>query len=361
LPQHPDGQLVGHPASTADPSRKHATPNRPAAPPNCLFALLAHERRRTLIGLGWLARAFRGHSRFAAVLILAVVAAFLFPALAAGQTPAPTDGLLDGLVHDYETYSASWLERIAPLAQRTFAILAALEFAVSGIWWALGRDSLDEIGASLLKKFILLSFLFSLIYLFPLWVPFVTRGFQTAGQTAAGVNTLNPSQLLDIGLTIASNMLLSFGSLGFLANPTGNIVASITGFFVVLAYTVIAARICLTLIESYIVLTGGLLFLGFAGFRLTATFAENYILYAFYVGTKIYLLYLLIGVGTAMSQRWASLPFTSSTLVFPPSLTPHFHVMAGAVIFALLAWKLPSSVAARLTQGASFRLQDALR
>jgi type IV secretion system protein TrbL len=306
-------------------------------------------------------RAHRRHSRFVVIFCVALFAALFFPALAASQAPGPTDGLLDSLVHDYETSSASWLERIAPLAQRTFAILAALEFAVSGLWWALGRDSLDEIGASLLRKFFLLSFLYSLIYLFPLWVPFVTRGFQTAGQTAAGINTVNPSQLLDLGLTIASHMLLSFGSLGFLANPTGNIVASITAFFVVLAYTVIAARICLTLIESYIVLTGGLLFLGFAGFRLTATFAENYILYAFHVGTKIYLLYLLVGIGTAMSQRWAGLSFTPSTEVFPPSLTPHFHVMAGALIFALLAWKLPSSVAARLTQGATFRLQDALR
>jgi type IV secretion system protein TrbL len=299
-------------------------------------------------------------SRAALLLVFALVGALVFPHAASGQA-ASTDGLLDGLVHDYETYSESWLSRVVPLAQRTFAILAALEFAVSGLWWALGRDSIDEIGASLLRKFIVLSFLYALIYLFPVWVPFLMRGFQTAGQTAAAVNTVNPSQLLDVGLTIASNMLLSFGSLGFLANPAGNIVASITAFFVVLAYTVIAARICLTLVESYVVLTGGLLFLGFAGFRLTATFAENFVLYAFYVGTKIYLLYLLVGVGTAMSQRWASLPFTSSTDVFPPSLTPHFHVMAGAVIFALLAWKLPGSVAGRITQGASFRLQDALR
>jgi type IV secretory pathway TrbL component len=81
------------------------------------------------------------------------------------------------LVRDYQTAAGSWLERIVPVAERTFALLATLELAVSGLWWALGREGLDAAFAALLRKFVLLSFLFSLIYLFPLWVPAITRGF----------------------------------------------------------------------------------------------------------------------------------------------------------------------------------------
>jgi len=276
-------------------------------------------------------------------------------------------GVIDGLVRDYQSAAGSWLERIVPMAERTFALLATLELAVSGLWWALGRDGLDAALAALLRKFVLLSFLFSLIYLFPLWVPAITRGFEAAGQSASGTGAVNPAQVLDLGITIASNLLLSFGAVGFLADPTGNLVAAATALLVVLAYAAIAAQICMTLVETYIVLTGGVLFLGFAGFRGTAPFAEGYLLYAFQTGIRVYLLYLLVGVGTALSREWAALPLGpgggggGGGAGAVPSLAPHFQLLAGALVFALLVWRVPGAVAARLTQGAGFRLGEALR
>jgi type IV secretion system protein TrbL len=302
----------------------------------------------------------RGLRRLGLVPPLLVAAALLAPAVAGAQASA-AEGVLDGIVRSYQAISSSWLERIAPLAERTFAILAALEFAVSGLWWALGREALDAVLAALLKKFVLLSFLYSLLYLFPFWVPAIFHGFEAAGQAASGTTAVNPSQVLDLGLTIASNMLLSFGSIGFLANPSGNIIASLTALFVVIAFSFIAAQIVLTLVESYVVLTGGCIFLGFAAFRATVGFAENYILYAFRTGTKLYLLYLLVGVGSGLARQWAALQFVPDTTVFSPSLAPHFQVLAGSVIFCVLVWTIPGGVASRLTQGTTFRLQDALR
>jgi hypothetical protein len=96
--------------------------------------------------------------------------------------------------------------------------------------------------AALLKKFVRLSFLYSLLYLFPFWVPAIFRGFEAAGQAASGSTAVNPSQVLDLGLTIASNILLSFGSIGFLANPAGNLIASFTALAVVIAFSLIAAQ-----------------------------------------------------------------------------------------------------------------------
>ncbi|HVT60362.1 MAG TPA: P-type conjugative transfer protein TrbL [Thermoanaerobaculia bacterium] len=278
----------------------------------------------------------------------------------AGAAPGGGDQILDGLVREYAGSAADWLQTVIPLAQRTFAILAALELAISGLLWALGREGIDAAFSTLLRKFIVLSFLFSLLHLFPLWVPAISRGFESAGQAASGSAAVNPSQVLDVGVTIASNMLLGLDGAGFLTNPAGNLVGSLAALLVLLAYAAIAAQICLTLIENYIVLTGGALFLGFAGFRGTVPFAENYLLYAFQVGTRIFLLYLLVGVGLGLSRQWVQLTLGTSGQLFP-SLTPQLHVLAGALIFCLLVWRIPGAVASRLTQGASFRLQDALR
>jgi type IV secretion system protein TrbL len=298
-----------------------------------------------------LARALR-----VAVLLVAI----LFLAAAAIAQPPPP-GVLDGLVASYQTISASWLGRVVPLAQRLFALLATLEFAVSGLWWAIGRDALDRVLAAVLKKFMLLSLLYALLALFPSWIPELVRGFESAGQIASGSGTINPSQLLDDGITIASNILLSFGSIGYLANPSGTLVAALTALAVLVAFALIAAQIVLTLVETSIVLSGGVLFLGFAAFRTTAGLAEGYLLYAVQTGTKLYLLYLLVGVGSGLARQWAALSFAPDTSVISPSLAPHFQVFAGSLILCLLVWKIPSTVAARLTQGAALRLPEVLR
>jgi type IV secretion system protein TrbL len=300
----------------------------------------------------------RRRSLFAAGAVLALL--LVCPAAAAAQ-PRPDTGILDGLVRGYQDISVSWLERIQPIAQRTFALLATLELAVSGLLWALERTSLDAIAASLFRKVFVLAFLFSLLTLFPLWIPEITAGFDAAGQAASATSAVNPSQVLALGNTIAARMLLSFGNLGFLVNPVGVLLASLTALFVVLAFGLIAAQLCLTLVETYVVLTGGALFLGFAGFRVTAPLTEGYLAYAFQVGAKIYLLYLLIGVGTGIGQQWAILDFAPGFDFAPPSLASHFEVMCGSIIFCLLVWYIPRTISARLVHGLSFRLAEALR
>ena len=101
-----------------------------------------------------------GRVRRGAVVLAA--AGLLAAVTAAAQGPAP-DSVLDGVVRTYEQAAVSWLANVIPLAMRTFALLATLELAVSGLWWAVGREGLDAVAAGLLKKFIVLAFAFSLL------------------------------------------------------------------------------------------------------------------------------------------------------------------------------------------------------
>lgn len=275
-------------------------------------------------------------------------------------TPPPT-GILDGLVDGYQSISGHWLEQILPMARQIFAILGVLEIALSGLLWALQRTTLDQVAAEFVKKSALLSFYFALLIAFPAWIPQIPLGFERAGQVASGTGSLSPSALVDTGITIGNNMMLSFGSLGFLANPSGNILASLTALLVIVSYTAIAAQLTITLVESFVVISAGAITLGFSAFRGTVILAENYINYAVRIGLKIFLLYMLTGVGLALSRQWAHLSFTPDTLVFPPSLAPHFQVMAGAAIFALLTWTIPNSAAAALAGAATVRLHELLR
>jgi P-type conjugative transfer protein TrbL len=80
----------------------------------------------------------------------------------------------------------------------------------------------------------------------------------------------------------------------------GNLVAAITALLSFIAFVVIAGQLALTLIEMYVIIGGGVLLLGFAGSRWTIPFAERYLSSAVAVGIKLFVLYLIIGVGTAL-------------------------------------------------------------
>jgi type IV secretion system protein TrbL len=293
---------------------------------------------------------------------LAVAALLLTASSAVAQMPpGAADGILDGVVHTYSSASIAWLATVLPIAQRLFAILATLELAVSGLFWAVSRETLDAVAAALLRKFIVLSFLFTLLFEFPLWIPAITRSFEAAGQAASGTTAVNPSLLLDDGIAIGAHMLSAVDDAGLLIHPAGAFVAEATALIVILAYALLAVQLCLTLCEVSFVLTGGALFLGFAGFRATAPLAEGYLLFSFQTGIKVYLLYLLTGVGATLSAQWAALDFQLFPGAgVPPSLTAQFAVMTGALVLCLLAWRT-GGIAARLVHSASFHLREALR
>jgi type IV secretion system protein TrbL len=290
----------------------------------------------------------------ALVLLVLLVAAG--PLLA--QAPAPQP-VLDGIATHYRDAARAWRPRLVPVAQQLFMVLASLEFAVSGAIWALRRDSLDDLAAKFLLKFTLVAFLLALITGFTTWFPPIVNGFAAAGERAIGASaTVSPSGIIDIGRQTALTVLNTLDVGVLLKNPAMAVFGAIAALIVALAYVVIAAQLVLVLIESYVVLGGGVLFLGFAAFRGTAGFADNLIAYTFGVGIKVFLLYLIVGLGTGIARSW--IPLIQSSTFFGPD-SPLLEVVGGAVIFAILAIHIPNAIARRVAGHANFGIAQALR
>ncbi|TML32242.1 MAG: P-type conjugative transfer protein TrbL, partial [Actinobacteria bacterium] len=235
----------------------------------------------------------------------------------------------------------------------------ALEFAVSGAIWALRRDSLDDIAAKFLLKFTLVAFLLALITSFTTWIPPIVNGFAAAGERAIGSSvTVSPSGIIDIGRQTALTVLNTLDVGVMLRNPAMALFGALAALLIAIAYIVIAAELVLALIESYLVLGGGVLFLGFAAFRGTAAFADNLIGYTFGVGVKVFLLYLIVGLGAQIAKSW--IPLIQASTFFGPT-SPLLEVVGGALIFAILTVRVPGRVAGRLSGHASVGIAHALR
>lgn len=301
----------------------------------------------------------RGRSRALRPALLAATAvALACGAAAVARAQAPDGQVLDGIGQQYQAASRLWRPRLVPLAQQLFLLLASIEFVVSGAVWALRRHSLDDIAAKFLLKFTLVAFLLALITSFTFWFPPIINGFAVAGERAIGGLTVSPSSVIDIGRETAFRVLQALDLGVMLRDPAMAVFAALSALVVALAYIAIAAQLVLVLVESYVVLGGGVLFLGFAAFRGTAAFAENLVAYTFSVGIKVFLLYLIVGLGTQIARGW--IPLIQASTFFGPA-SPLLQVVGGAVIFAVLAIRVPNVVAARLAGAGNLGIADALR
>ena len=294
-----------------------------------------------------------------AALVLVGLVATATSALAQASAPAAGAPVLDGIRQTYQTAATGWLPRLIPIAQRLFVLLAGIEFALSGAVWALRRENLDDIAGKFLLKFTLVAFLLTLITGFQYWLPPIVNGFAAAGEQAIGsTSTVSPSDIIDIGRENAMLVLQSLRASAILQDPAMAIYAALSAMVLALSFMAVAAQLTLVMIESYIVLGAGVLFLGFAAFRGTASFAENVIAYALHVGVKIFFLYLIVGIGTQLARSWPALIQTSN--FFGPA-SPLFEVVGGALIFAVLSIAVPTTVAGRLATRPSIGIAHALR
>lgn len=299
--------------------------------------------------------------RWATALCILAVLVVAVAEISGAQAHVPDGPVLDGIVQSYRTASRAWLPRLVPAAQRTFTLLAGLEFAISGLLWGLRRDHLDDIAAKFLIKFTLAAFLLTLITSFDAWVPRIIDGFVVAGERATGASGLSPSGILDIGWQLSAIMLDAISLKNAVLNPISSGFIVLLAFGMWLSFVCIASQMLRVLVESYLVLTGGIIFLGFSGFRVTAGYAEAYLNYAVFVGIKIFILYLIVGTGMDITTTWAALLKADNWNIGAGDSTLFGQVFGGCVLFATLAVTLPGSFASRITAQPTLGIANALR
>jgi type IV secretion system protein TrbL len=218
------------------------------------------------------------------------------------------------------------------------------------------RENIDDIAGQFVRKFFFLSFWFTILFTWEMWVPYILEGFRYAGVTASGRTTLNPSEIVGIGIDlqaaigVAANDFLSF-------NPLSGLTTQLAGLVVLLAFVVAAVAVTYTLIQGYLAMGAGVLFLAFAGWRSTAQLTDNYLNLLTYIGVKLMVLFLLVGLGTTVA---ASLVDVTARMRWR-DLSPTGEILFVALLFMALVLGLPVMFARHITQGHSFGLVNAIR
>jgi type IV secretion system protein TrbL len=241
-----------------------------------------------------------------------------------------------------------WTTNVWVYANNLFALLALVEFAWSAAVMLLEKTDLQSWTAALVRKMMWLGAFYMLLLKGNQWIPWIIASFTQIGSNAAGFNgnSLSPGDVFAQGLAIAGGLMDSASTSAFFTNPGSSLALALGSLLILLSYTVITIQYVVTVVESYMALSVGFVFLGFGGSRWTATYVERYLGLAISIGIKMMLLYMLISAGMNLGVGWMSEAQGIGTSAHP-ALTA-FDVIGAALIFMMLCWQIPKLFAAVL-------------
>ena len=319
--------------------------------------------------------------RFARWLLLSLPLLLLAPAAYAGN------GVLDQIQGAFQSASTGWMTASLNLARPLFFGLAGLEFAWAAINYTLRKNDLGELLTSMTLKILGIAFFAMLLTEAPTWIPPIINSFTQAGQTVGGggatsiSGAIGPSEILSDGINTAAKVIsvangingqqtssdISFFHPGDSIAALGQgflsaIFIGMTGLMIILGFLAIALQLLITTIESFIVIGGGALMLGFAGSRWTLPFAEKYFGYAVSVGIKLFTIYLVAGFGGQLAniiiQHWAAVAAAA-----PPNnvVGPVDFLTAGAtsLAYGAVGYMVPGIAGSMMNGSPSMSLSNA--
>jgi type IV secretion system protein TrbL len=264
-----------------------------------------------------------------------------------GQTPGD-------LLDTFRAVRPNWFTAAAGAANRLFGLLALIEFAWTAVILVLDKSDLQGWTAALVRRMMFVGAFLALLVNGPIWIPAIIDSFAILGQNAAGIGGagLSPGDVFVRGLQIAANLGESASIAGFFVNPASALALVLAAVLTFLAFVVISVHFIMALVESYVVVGAGFIFLGFGGSRWTAPYVERYIALAVAVGVKLMVLYMLVGAGMTLSAAWTARALSAAAALSP--IMEALDIMGGAIIFGILCWQAPKFTASLLGGSPNF-------
>ena len=266
--------------------------------------------------------------------------------LAQGPPPPFVSNNPSQILSAFQAARGSWIANVSSYANALFGALAVIEFAWSAAVMVLEKADLQSWTSALIRKIMWIGGFYMLLINGPTWIPFIIDSFTQIGQNSSGVVSISPSAVFAQGLAVAGALSNGFSVAGFLTQPAVIFSLIVAAVIVVISYAMITIQFLVAIVESYIVVAAGFIFLGFGGSRWTAPYAERYIGLAVSNGTKIMVIYLLIAVGSTLGNAWVAEAQSASTSASPAMVA--LDVMAAALMYMMLCWQIPKLFSAVL-------------
>ena len=282
------------------------------------------------------------------------------------QTPdafgvAGPDNILKGYADAYN----QWIDVLGAYGVDLFILLATIDLAWTAISLALEKQELQGWVAGIIRKLMIIAFFYTLLTHGREWTNDIVNSFMQLGAAGSGgqvTATTKPSDIMRMGIDIGGRLLqgaagVKPGVFNLLTNPLGSLAPAlilvVTAFLSVFAFLIPTVHFIMALVESYLVLGAGYIFLGFGGSRWTVPFTEKYLSLVVSVGARLMVLFLVIGLGFNFAKLWAAQADQAAkiggvglTATGGVKGTEACFVLVGEVLlYGLICWILPQLAA----------------
>jgi type IV secretion system protein TrbL len=235
---------------------------------------------------------------------------------------------------------------IQPYALKLFFALLLIDIIVTWIQYsAEGQLDPSYFLGRIVKHILSGGFVYLMIVNAFSWMNAVINSFAAVGASVTGLPNLSPQSVLAIGGQIASTILNTPATTSVVNNLELAIVQGTCCLAVLFAFTISAAALLFTLVETYIAVGGGVILLGFGGNRFTASAAEGYFPFVIRVGVRLLFFYLVLAIGVQLASQWNTALATACKPV--PAALPWwttYGVPPSKIIATVCSGTIPVSV-----------------
>jgi type IV secretion system protein TrbL len=265
----------------------------------------------------------------------------------AAPAHAQSANVLDQIVAQFQARSSGWEGALRGFATGTFGILAGVELVWAAFRLAFRGADVSEWLAEIVNQILFLGFFLALLENSVTWGQAIVSSFRQAA-SAAGGGGIAPSDVFAAGVKIAAMVLNQMT----IWHPEASAGLMVAGIVIEVCFALMAAFMVLALVESFLIISMGVLFMAFGGSRWTKDFAVSTVRYTVSVGAKLFVLQLLVSIGTGLIQSWAN----SFTDVTDASLC----ILIGCSIVMLALVKVLPDTMQRIVNGSSMASGSAL-
>ena len=279
------------------------------------------------------------HKKLLLVLLIALLAVIMAASQADAAASSTDTTIVSKVTDEFFNRSQQWASKLESSVKDLFVLCFTLELVMLGLTALIKRESLEDIIGSMVMAALFGSFIMACIVNYNEWSTAIMAGLANytglLGYDSKAI-VLDP---LDKGFELFKHIL---GHLS-LFNPMDSLAYILVGFAILISFALLTIQIIYIKCEAFVAVGAGFILLGFGGCRFFKDYALNLMRYILSVGFKLYVLYVVLGLGFA---------FMKDSIQLGNNIT--FQDLAVILIVALIILALSRSlpdVAAGLIQG----------
>jgi type IV secretion system protein TrbL len=231
---------------------------------------------------------------------LCLVTMFVTGTAYAQMAPGPT---VSRIIEVFRDNASQWEGSLRQAALGLFWGLAGIEFSWTAIKLALKNADLSEFLAELVNRILYIGFFLTLLLHSSEWATAIVQSFRMAADAAGAGHGISPANILEIAVNIGTKLL---ADTNVFLNPADAMISCLCAISIVLCFGLMAGNMIEALVESYIVISAGVIMMGFGGSSWTSEYAKKILVYAVSVGAKLFLIQLIMGLAERIASQLAN-------------------------------------------------------